>query len=290
MSLFRVYAPLSQFAWTGQNFTVAPGIEIKRLQDRPDLRGLDNRLADDEQRELSRVMHWFTFEWTAGDEPLPEEVVSLFLIALWLAQPTKAHAEVRFELCINAGAAPDRCSRLLDRFNWVPGATAHKLTDADLAQAAVLFPTLRDCCVARGRLRNALSLTLAGCMAHGWQVAFICHAAAAEAILTYDTGPGITRRLALAYACLVETSAVDRNRVFIEFRDLYSIRSDIMHGRAHNVAAIDQLPTLARFETVLRTLWRAVLTSPNLTKALEGTDAQREALFRSLQAGYSPPP
>lgn len=290
MSLFRVYAPLSQFTWTGQDFTVAPGVEIRRLQDRPDLCGLDKTLAGDEQRDLSRVTHWFTFEWVAGEEPLPKEVVSLFLIALWLARPTKAHAKLRFELCTDPGAASGGWFRLLDRFNWVPGATADKVADTDLTQAAHFFPMLRDRYVARVRLRNALSLTSAGCMARDWQVAFICHAAAAEAILTCATGPGITRRLALTYACLVENSVADRNRAFLEFRNLYSVRSDIMHGRAHNVAATDQLPTLARFETILRTLWRAVLTSPSLIHALEGTDVRRETVFRGLQAGYSPPP
>lgn len=118
----------------------------------------------------------------------------------------------------------------------------------------------------------------------------ICHAAAAEALLTYATGPGITRRLSISYACLVETKPADRDRAFREFADLYRARSDIMHGRTHNVARADRLPTLARFGDILRSLWRAVLSSPALIQALEGTDAQRQVWFAAQEAGYSPPP
>lgn len=231
MSRFRVYTPLSQFIWRGQDFTVAPGVEIKRIHVRPDVRGLNRRLAADEQNDLSLAVHWLTFEWSTDQEPLPKDIVSLFLIALWLSRPTRTHVKFRFEVCTDSTAAPDSYSRLLGRFNWVPGATADNVTDAHLTEAALFFPVLRNLCLAHGRLQNSLSLTSAGCMAHSWQVAFICHSAAAEAILTYDRGPGITRRLALAYACLVETLAADRDRAFLEFRALYSTRSDIMHGR-----------------------------------------------------------
>ncbi len=293
MSQFRVYAPLSQFIWMGQDFAVAPGVEIRRrVQGWPELRGLEERLAVDERDSLLLARHWLTFEWSTGKQPSAAEVVSLFLLALWLSRPTRTHVELRFEVRGDPGAPPGSWARLLDRFNWVPGATADAVTDADLAEATLFFPLLRDRCLQGGRLQNALSLTSAGCMAHTWQIAFICHAAAAESVLTYGTGAGITRRLALAYACLVETSTADRNRAFSDFRNLYSVRSDIMHGRAHNVAAADRLPTLARFDEILRKLWRAVLTSssPGLIQSLEGTDGQRAALFCCLQRGYTPPP
>jgi len=268
---------------------MASGIEIKRLDRIPDLRGLDKRLATDEQQDLRSAGHWLTFDWSTDERPAPNEIVNLVLIALWLSQPTKAHVELCFKISNDPEMAPDGWYRYLDRFNWVPGAAVDKIENANLTEAVSYYPKLRDLHLASGRLQNGLSLTSAGCMAHSWQPALICHSAAAEAILTYDTGPGITRRLALFYACLVENSAAERDRAFLEFRHLYSVRSDIMHGRTYNIAAGDRLPILARFESILRRLWQVVLASPMLIQVLEGPDEQRSIHFRGLQHGYAPP-
>lgn len=290
MSRFDIYAPLNEFAWAGSDQELSPGLWLRRRNQRPDLRGVDTRLAMDEQDTISSADHWLEFQWDEGTTPSPAETVNLTLLAFWLAKPTKAHVAYRFELGSGSAANTSRVHRLLDRFAWVPGATHISLEDADLQSSAVHSPVLRDLCRARGRLNDALVLTLAGCWSHKWQVALVSHAAAAEAILTYATGRGITRRLSVSYACLVDTQPADRNRAFREFAGLYAARSDIMHGRTHNVACADRLPALARFGDILRRLWRVVLSSPALIQVLEGTDAQRQAWFAALEAGYSPPP
>src|SRR5205823_1273542 len=115
-------------------------------------------------------------------------------------------------------------------FAWVSGATHGDFDDPDLRSAATYCQTLHGLCRARGRLNDALILTATGCWSHRWQAALICYAAAAEALLTYSTAPGITRRLAASYACLVETQTARRDAAYEEFRALYSVRSDIMHG------------------------------------------------------------
>jgi len=107
---------------------------------------------------------------------------------------------------------------------------------------------------------------------------------------TYSTAPGITRRLATTYACVVEIQRASRDAAYKEFCTLYSVRSDIMHGRTHNVPCSGRLPFLAGFQDVLRRLWRAVVSSPQLISVLEGSDAQREVYFSQLTSGYTPPP
>jgi hypothetical protein len=197
---------------------------------------------------------------------------------------------VRFEVATDPTQPRGIWSRLLDRFNWVQGVAGDRIEDADLNLAASYFPRLREFRLAERRLLNGLLLTLAGCMAHNWQVAFICHAGAAEALLTFDTGKGITRRLATAYACLVETVPADRDRAFREFQLLYGIRSDIMHGRTHTVSAADRLPYLARFEEVLRRIWTSILSSPPTVVAdLEGSDQQRKRYFQQVGGSYVAP-
>jgi hypothetical protein len=180
--------------------------------------------------------HWLVFEWKTGEEPSAGEVVNLFLLALWIAKPTRSHVAVRFEVSRDLSGSPGGRYRMLDRFNFVPGAVADRLEDSDLSAAASYFPLCRALRLADKRLVNGLLLTFAGCTATHWQVAFVCHAGAAEALLTHDTGRGITRRLATSYACLVESAKSSRDLAFTEFAELYEVRSDIMHGRAHRIA------------------------------------------------------
>ena len=289
MPEFKVYAPLSKFPWRGTTFSVAPGVEIiQRPQPYP-LRGFDERLTQGDREELFFASYWLTIDWSPGDAPRASEIVNLFLLSLWLSRPTKTHVKFRFEVATDPEAAPGSMARLLDQFSWVEGATADDVTDAELAAASSLFASLHEIRLTAPRLSNALRLTLAGCQASQWQVALVCFAAAAEAILTYQTGSGITRRLALAYACLLTQMESERHRLFREFRELYGKRSDVMHGRGYAMPSSERLPTLARFGDALRELWKTVVGSTAIMQELEATDAQRKLFFGRLQGAYSPP-
>jgi hypothetical protein len=287
---FEIYAPLQEFSWNGDSLELCRGLWIQRFGQKPDLRGLAATLGEDERDNVCYAQHWLTFRWDEGSDPSPAETVNLVLLALWLVKRTKTYVAFRFQLGQGAAAAEQCRRRLLDRFDWVPGATHEEFGDSDLQSASSHFRVLHSLCCARGRLNNALLLTLAGCWSHRWQVALICHAVAAEALLTYATGPRITRRLATSYACLVERQQLRRDAAFREFHNLYTVRSDIMHGRTHNVSPNDRLPTLARFGDVLRRLWQIVISSQPLITALEGTDAERKAYFLSVQSAYTAPP
>jgi len=289
MPEFKVYAPLSKFPWRGTTFPVASGVEIiQRPQPYP-LRGFDERLTRGDSDELFFASYWLTVNWSTGDEPRPSEIVNIFLLALWLSRPTKTHVKFRFKVATDPGAAPGSMARLLDQFSWVEGAVADEVTDAELATASSLFSSLREVRLSAPRLSNALHLTFAGCQAIQWQVALVCFAAAAEAILTYETGSGITRRLALAYACLLAQTDPERDRLFREFRELYGKRSDVMHGRGYTIPSPEKLPTLARFGDALRELWKTVVGSSAIMQGLEAPDDQRKLFFRHLQGSYSPP-
>ena len=285
---FEIYAPLQDFLWDGDDFELVAGLWIKRFPKAPDVSGLHEWIAKDEWERASGAGHWLNFDWLEGAIPAPAEITNLVLLSLWLVKPTRTHIAFRFELGRDAAVNEKSRKRLLDRFTWVAGATHTDIDDIDLKTASSYYSRLAALCPARGRLNDALLLTISGCWSHAWQVALICHAAAAEALLTYATGPGITRRLAKSYACVTETDAAKRSIAYREFVELYSVRSDIMHGRTHNVAATDRLPTLIRFQEVLRRLWRAVLSDPALPTVLEGTDTQREAHLQALERGFVP--
>ena len=286
---FDVYAPLQDFYWSGNDFDLSPGIKIKRFAQTPDLSGLDNHVSKDEWERATNSDHWLTFQWIDGAVPSPAEVVNLVLLSLWLVKPIRSQIALRFEIGRDAAANEQNRQRLLDRFAWVPGTIDSDTQDSDLRLASSFYASLEALCRTRGRLNNAMILTVAGCWSHGWQTALICYAAAAETILNYATGRGLTRRLGTSYACLVESDATHRDAAFKEFVALYSARSDIVHGRMHDIPQDDRLPTLVRFQNVLRKLWQTVLSSKQITGILEGTDAQREPYLQSVQRGYVAP-
>lgn len=287
---FEIYAPVQDFRWSGEDFELAPGVLLKRFQTPPDLEGLNEWVGREEWERASKVSHWLTFERRPTDALSPTEIENLVLLALWLSKPTRAHIALRFELGRGSADQEKSRNRLLDRFQWVPGAVELGHEEVDLQRSAAFYQSLVSVCASRGRLNDALILTLSACWSVAWQVALICHSAAAEALLTYASGSGITRRLSTTYACMVESQQMRRVAAFKEFSELYSARSDVIHGRTHNVATGDRLPTLGRFQNVLRTLWATVLLSPQLVSVLEGTDAQRKAHFSAMQNGFTPPP
>jgi hypothetical protein len=286
---YDVYAPLERFSWGGNDFQLGSDVRIRRFGQVPDLSGFRNRLSDDEWERAAQIPHWLQIDWDGIADQEPNKTTNLALLSLWLAKPTQTKVTLRFQIDRPEGRQTTR-SRVLDRFAWIEEPANPEFTDDELAQAANFYATLIAVYRTRGRLNNALLLTVSGCWSHFWQTALICHAAAAEAILTYSTAPGITKRLATSFACLTEATVAGRSAAYREFADLYSIRSDIMHGRTHTVPIPDRLPTLTRFQSALRKLWTHISAAPQLSAVLEDTDIRREAYFTALQQGFQPPP
>ena len=129
-----------------------------------------------------------------------------------------------------------------------------------------------------------------------WQVAFMSFSSAVEAILTYNKGGGITKRLAKSYACLTERKKRERNKEYRRFIELYGIRSDIIHGRVHRLRKTQKKSVEARrieylidFSNLLRKLWIGVLSNKSAITELEKKDSSREVFFQKVEKGYSPP-
>lgn len=286
---FDVYAPLQDFYWSGQDQPFGSDVILKRFHSVPELSGLVSFVSKPEWDRAVNSDHWLTFQWIDGTEVSPSEVINLFLLSLWLVKPIKSQVALRFQIGRDAAAAEKTMSRLLDRFAWIPGSIGPDISDEDVRKASSYYSKLEELCRTRGRLNNAMVLMVSGCWSHGWQTALICHAAAAETILTYATGRGLTRRMATSYACIVASDSPSRDAAFAEFSTLYSARSDIVHGRMHNIARTDTLPTLLRFQNLMRRLWSAILVSNELLSALELDDAGRQAYLARIETGYTAP-
>lgn len=285
------YAPIHEFRWSGEDFQVGSGLWVKRLAAKPDLLGLESSLSRFDANCVSDAHHWLIFE-VHGDSEIDKyltEVRSFFLLSLWLSRATATQVRICFLIDTEPQAARQSVKPFSDSFALLPGDRLRDFSDTDIRNACSYYPALWSVYGARKRLNDALLLTIAGCVSQDWRAALICHSAAVEAMLTYATGRGITRRLAMTCACLLEADKVQRDGVFRNFCKLYDARSDIMHGRTYQVPESERLETLRQYQELLRRLWCKALLSPPLNSILEGSDAVRAAYFQSAEHGYMPP-
>lgn len=285
----KILVPLEDFEWAGNDYPGFPGLQIRRFDSTPELFGLDEgNLSDNQMSRLAQAGHWLTFAG-GGDEFLSSsETVNLFLLSLWVVKPTKTRAWVRFEINQDEDMkSVGGTYFMLDQFSWLPETVELTIDDHDLSDAAEFYRRFLEVRRSGRRLHHAAVLTYAGCIQYSWSVSLICFASAAEALLTHDRRPGLTKRLSLAFACLTESDAVARDRAYSEFFGLYDIRSDIVHGRLYKREEFDRLEVLGRFQSALRKLWAAVLLS-HLSE-LEGSDDQRRVYIERQQASYEPP-
>jgi hypothetical protein len=237
----------------------------------------------------NEVSHWLTFETTSGVDPSSGVVSNLFLLSLWLAKATKTHIAFRFKVGKEAAEDLTRMARYLDQFEYVEGSTHEKFDNDDLRKAGQYFQAMFSMPVDT-RLVMAQILTLNGCWQSHWHSAISLFAAASETLLTYLKAPGLTERLATAYACLLHTAKHERDSAYLDFRECYETRSDIVHGRGLNVPKADRLAKVVRWQNLLRNLWIHILGDPSLIAVLNGDDALREAHIAPIVKGYSPPP
>jgi hypothetical protein len=278
----RSWAPLIDFPWRGSEKQIAADtcntwVRAGRAYtgySGPDFKSF---LSQEEQEKCRGAEHWLQIDQPVHSSLSSRAAINSFLIALWVVTPTRTNVPLRFEVT----KAERTVARLLDRFQCIEGQVRDEIHGKHLQETARLLPPLREVYTRGRRLRNALVLTFQGCVSRQWQVAFTCFAAASEAILTHSSDRGLSRRLSENFASLTETGEVGRKRAQERFSRLYAIRSDIVHGRAHERQEGQiNLKDLAEFSDLLRILWRRVLESSVVRAALEGDDEQRELFFK----------
>ena len=88
------------------------------------------------------------------------------------------------------------------------------------------------------------------------------------------------------FACLVGEKEDDRDARYREFVNLYNVRSDIVHGRAHEHHESSE--NLVRFSNQLQSVWQRVLGDSGIQETLEQEDKVRKIWFMSRKRGYTP--
>jgi hypothetical protein len=265
---------------------LAPGVKIVPVS--------AERLGRDFRQDLDivlseapgRSVHSLAVDATNGLELEPSSVSQLFLFALWLIRPTATHAVWRLTRDDDGATIV----RQLDQFQFNPAEVESNISDEDLVRCSELLGKLAPIALQGRRLRTALVLSLRSCEALYWQASLVLAGAALEALLTYSTERGITKRLAKSFACLMESGSEARDDAYREFLEVYNYRSDLAHGRGFQYTeSLANLEKLARCHRSLRRLWTRVLTDLSIQQALEEEDPGRAAFFGELTRGFHPP-
>ena len=278
----RAWSPLFNFPWQGPACQIAAGVSIVTGASYTGYEGEAAKrfLSVEELEECRSIGHWLEVDQTLPDEITIRARNNCFLLALWLTKPTRTHLSLRFEE-IEGGEY--LVARILERFQWIEGQVSEELLSSDLARVRRILPTLLSIYAASRRLRNALVLTFRGCTSTDWQSSYICLTAAVEALLTCSNGRGLMRRLADSFALVTSSSENERKAQREHFKRLYSVRSEIMHGRSHDRRNAEfNLRDLAAMRDALRSLWDRILESDGLRVALEADDRSRATFFRTL--------
>jgi hypothetical protein len=278
MVILRVWAPLIDFPWSGDDYPLRDGMRIIRppTDFRWDTDSARYFLSEEERENARSSDHWIEIDQPSHDTASAASKINMFLIALWVVRPSLTHVSMRFE------QGPDGLSivRILERFQWIKDQLHPDIKQEHLASARAIVPALLRIHEERGRLSNALSLTFRGCISKDWQSSFICFAAALEGLLNYGRSVGVTERLANAYSKLLarygESAPDDRQR----FTKLYNVRSEIVHGRAYErESSLRNLTDLTDCSDLLRKVWRIVLEHEPVLEVLEQDDTVREVFF-----------
>lgn len=278
-------APLVDFPWRGGDFDLAGGVAIRR-------RSGDDLLAEFREQVDGLVRSSFessTYSLEVDDENeyglRPSEIVQLFLLAAWIVVPRGTYVAFRFKREADAVTI----SHYLDRFQGIPDQLAQEdWLRTDLQSVAEVMAALGHAARSRGRVYMAATMAVAACEAVRWRVSYLCQAVSLETLLTYRHGRDLKRQLSIAFAALVTTDPGERQSAYEEFRDVYKVRSRMVHGEIGDVSSAENIARLAGIQRVARQLWKVISGERDVLAALELEDVARRTFIEGRCAGWRP--
>lgn len=278
-----LYSPLHNFLTKEEEFHFSDYLTLKASYK------IEYNLEDDgyiiskiEYSDIARCQHWLIID-NQKSQLNKKIILNTLLLAFWIISPNEVSYKFIFD------DSKPGCKHVLSRFQYNKMDTNKiEYTINDLQKIKEYFSMLEIITLTNGRLQTALSNTFQGCVSFNWKTEFLLYSAAIEAMLTYKKGYGITERLSKSYAYTVETDFVKRKQEYDDFKFLYNIRSEIMHGNVNNNHPDDNLLNLSKFANILRRLWQIILSNLYLINILEKPDLEREKHFKTIEAKFIP--
>lgn len=244
----------------------------------------DYCLSKDEIDEIFSCVNWIKINANRPKDLKTSEILNTLTLSFWVLSPSQVHLRYKF-------GDDNSFSRMLDRFQFINvDKNKMEFDDKDLKNISRYYKILIRILRKNKRLNTAVHATYLGAISYSWKAAFVLFSAAFEALLTYSSRGGITKRLSKSYACLVEKTKRERDKSYRKFNKLYGVRSDIMHGRIPNSRRKNRnLKELYEYSHLLRKLWKVILNDPKIMVVLEMSDTDRKRFFDDIELGYTAP-
>jgi hypothetical protein len=282
----EVWAPLIGFQWSGEHRQIVDDTAIRpgsQYQDYSDP-AIASFISKDEEMECRETRHWLWFTQPAQSPLSPGANMNAFLFSLWTARPTPTCIRLRFH---RSEAGDHAVVRLLDRFTWIGPQVVETVRDTDLELLDRVLPATRRTYLETERLRSALTLTVRGCTAADWRVAFLSFTAAASHLLRHAGRASLARRVSTAYSALMRGTESEPDEFVVspnQFEYLFRRGSEIREGSDHRGRsdAAKNLDDLGHLSDAMRKIWRTVLESKQIATGLEGNDTERASFFAAL--------
>ncbi len=237
------------------------------------------------------VYYWLCLDYNSSEEI--QIIVNIFQLASWIVIPTEL--QIWFISYISKGESKKPYFIDLRKFEYIPNHVEWCFDKKSVQKLKKIFPVLLEMYKNKPIFYTAIGLNYQGCVAHHWDAAYILYVTTFEALLTHKSNWGIKKKLAWAYAILTETEVEERQKAFDDFRDIYKIRSKILHGESFEYKDEDEdndgklyLKDLAKCRDMLRKLWQVILDSKEIIEKLSGDDKVRREYFKKVANGWVP--
>ncbi len=287
------YCPLADFNlnWNvnfdNNKLDITSDIKIISKIDLPSLSIISDDITDNEKSFYeNRVHYWLCLK---KDDSEVEDVINIFQLALWIIKPTKFH--IRFFSNFDKNSSKLRYRNLLSRFVPICNHFEFEYNNSDIENLKIFFPIIMDLYWNNARFHNSLVFNIHGCITNSWEVAYILFSTTFESLLTHKNKWGTTKKLAWAYAILTETKNEKRQIAYKNFRNIYEIRSEILHGESFNdkyKKSDVNLKELAKCRDMLKKLWQVILDSEEIREKLSGSDSVRRDYYKKVANGWMP--
>lgn len=287
----KFYSPLVKFKLKRQMYKeyedmlITKDIKIVLNKELPILEPLRTVLAQRKIDQYEQVSYWLTIN---NDVNGVKEIINIFQLALWIIRPTEL--QIHFFHNLSKKIEHQKGYHFFSRFTHIPKNIYDKYEYQDFEKLRIYFPAMQKL-YEENRFHNSISFNYHGCITNSWEAAYIQFSTTFESLLTHNNKWGVKKKLAWAYAILTETQDIKRQKAFNKFREIYQIRSEILHGKSfkdkYGKGEIN-LERLANCRDMLRKLWQVILDTPEMIEKLSLSDGKRRKYFKKVANGWMP--
>jgi len=296
------YCPLVGFKlnwkvnFENNKLDIIKDITIISKNDLPELSILSDCLTREVISQYENQVYYWLYLKNDYDEI--EEIINIFQLVLWIIRPTEYH--INFISNLTKDNKKRIYRYLLSRFIPIHNHFEYEYNNNDIEKLKKFLPTMIDL-YKKNRFKNSIVFNYHGCITNFWEAAYIQFSATFESLLNHksyiskqlinELKWGVKKKLAWAYAILTEANNEKRPLAFDNFRDIYKIRSEILHGESFKEKYNDgniNLHKLAKCRDMLRKLWRVILDSDEIIEILSGSDNVRRDYFKKVANGWMP--